>query len=65
MSKTIERMRAVDPNYGDQEHQRQFAERMDRLQELAPCDKDHDHSHKCYPKDLVAQVTTEQIASKR
>lgn len=39
-----------DPEYGSQEHQREFLIRMARAQRLNPCPKDHEHHTSCYPQ---------------
>lgn len=40
----VERLRAADPAYGSQLHQRQWCERMDVLQRMFPCPQDHEHT---------------------
>jgi hypothetical protein len=63
----FEYMRSRDPTYGSQDHQRRMAERMDELQALAPCAKDHSgeafatHTHRCYPREVVDDVVVRQI----
>lgn len=37
----IDRYRAIDPNYGSQQHQLDFIARCEELQRRAPCLKDH------------------------
>lgn len=45
-----QKLKSIDPNYGSQEHQRAFLARMARLQEIAPCAKEHEHATSCYPE---------------
>jgi hypothetical protein len=59
-----DQMRRMFPNYGDQQHQRDFIERMDRMQHLAPCDKEHDHEPSCYPQPIRDAVAREQMSNR-
>jgi hypothetical protein len=67
----FEYMRTRDPNYGSQAHQHRMVERMDEMQALAPCNKDHSseafptHTHRCYPRDVVDSVVVRQIQRDR
>jgi hypothetical protein len=75
MSKFTERMRATDRNYGSQQHQRDFVERMDELQRRHPCSIDHEHElpHSvkdgdkykhlpgCYPAGAVDAVIAKHV----
>jgi len=69
--KHLEQMQAQYPGYGDQQHQRDYCARMDRMQELMPCPypengpggKHHQHSTGCYPAAVVEAAVREQIAA--
>ncbi len=70
MSKFVERMKTIDPNYGSQQHQKDAIERMEELQRRHPCPIDHEHElpHSvkdgdkykhlpgCYPPGSMAEV---------
>jgi hypothetical protein len=70
----IERLRAIDLNYGSQQHQRDWIARMDLLQRMFPCPIDHEHTaggkiidrkvqYGCYTKqqdDTVAQIISQR-----
>lgn len=58
--KFIRRMEKIDENYGRHRHQQLFVARLHRLQELKPCQADHEHQAGCYPRDLVERVSAEQ-----
>ena len=53
------RLRGIDPNYGSQEHQRGYIDRLDECHRRAVCLADHEHSFKCYPEDVVRAVNSE------
>ena len=38
----IDRLKILDPTYGEHDHQRSFIEHVKKLQELQPCTMDHD-----------------------
>jgi len=58
------RMRAIDPNYGAYQHQRDYVWRLERMEELAACPKpetdDHEHGPDCYPAAVKERVFREQ-----
>jgi hypothetical protein len=64
-SKLEERLRSVDPNYGSQQHQRDFIARMDEVQRRAPCAKDHEHAPSCYPDTVMRAVSDEQTRNRQ
>lgn len=65
-------LKSVDPNYGAQQHQCEYLERMRRAQELNPCAVDHSqglpliagtpmpgppcHRTSCYPADASGRM---------
>lgn len=61
--KQFEHMQKLHPGYGDQQHQLNFCARMDRMQELMPCPKDHQHGTGCYPAAVVETAVREQLAA--
>ncbi len=56
--------RLIDPRYGHEAHQRAFVHRMDRVQSMNPCTKDHValgdkppiHTTHCYPLDRCGRM---------
>lgn len=57
----IERMADIDPNYGSQQHQRGYIERLHLLQSRSPCARRHEHEPSCYPSQAVQAVAEEQM----
>lgn len=42
------RMLTIDPNYGSQQHQRDYLQRYEDRQAKNPCPHDHEHTDNCY-----------------
>lgn len=56
MPTIYEYLRRIDPEYGNQGHQRAFLSRMERAEAAHPCKRDHSrdsppiHTTACYPQ---------------
>lgn len=51
MTSFFDRMRTIDPNYGNADHQTLFMHRMIELDRRYPCKRDHTSSAQCSTKD--------------
>lgn len=61
-ARLIERLTAIDPEYGSQQHQRAFIERAHEMQRRAPCAQKHEHGSGCYAEATVRDVVAWQAA---
>ena len=48
INRLLERYRAIDPRYGEHEHQKRFMANYEERQRRAPCPQDHEHNDACY-----------------
>ena len=70
VERMFERFKQADPDYGSQEHQKRFMERVRTYQRLQPCTKDHgegDHVYageqQCYSAETKARAMREETTS--